>query len=330
MAKKQYVKSIDYFDIIIPLIFLNLAQYENLIWGITINLVFPTFFLFLSIYLFNKKETLFRNHILLLVAVLSVNSALHGLVVCCVILLFFLWYLIRDLQKRKQSWKSYAGFSVAICIIIGSYFIGLYPSPYLGPKNSSISYVLQFIALQINSATGTNLTNVLMWILPFGSLAYFLFWLICWIRKHRINTQSFTIFSLFMYSFVFLLLTVFGRGGLGVDQGTTSRYVSCMSPLFFAMYLVGRSYGKGWMKIVNIAVYGWFILLSLVYRSENIRLAQQWFYKTEVWKTCYLKIKDYKQCNTIANLHEDNPEAVEANIESLKKLETYRLNMFYP
>lgn len=326
--KKKYCKSIDLIDVIIPIIFLNFSQWENLIWGITINTVLPTFFLFIAVWVINHKETPWTNLALLVISFLSTYSAAHGLLITGIILLFFGWRLTQNIKKSKIYWLSYISYIIVLICIIFSYFIDFLSFPYFGPTTVDISFFTQFVALQITAAIGLPESMILIWIFPVGILIS-LWYFVTHHRYHSLTIQTLTIYLLMLYSCSFIFLIFIGRSGLGIDQATTSRYANCMSPLFFSLYLINRIRYQKPLTILYILLYFWFIFVSFLYRPEKIRLAKTFYEKTERWKTCYLQIKDYVQCNLAADLVTDNQEAIKADTESLKQFEEHRVNIFY-
>ncbi|MFH0749735.1 MAG: hypothetical protein V1917_02350 [Candidatus Gottesmanbacteria bacterium] len=324
--KQYYLKSIDYWDAIIPFIFLNIIQYENLLWGINICHIFPTFFLLWAAYLFTKPDSPWKNHLLMLIALFSAYSSFQGLIVGVTILGYF---IIRLFHKRavKQSWKPFLAYPVGILCIIWSYFIGFDPPPYLGPTEISPSFIVQFIFREITAAVGYYQTTWMMWILPIGVLMHICVGSWQWI-KQRFNGRYYIVFSLCMYSLLFMVFIVFGRGGFGLDFSGTSRYVTYLSPLFFGCYLVGRLCMKGKAKWVSILFLVWFVSVSILYRHISVASANLWHTNVELWRACYLRNENIQQCDEQTGFAIYNKDISEIQ-DRMNGLKQQKLNLFY-
>ncbi len=324
--KWRYTKSITYLDCIIPILFFNVYQSENILWGINLNHVLPAFFLFVALYLFEKPTRTLNNHALLGVALLSAYSSFQGLIVCLIIMGFFLHqYIYSDRQTRKKTYIIYA---LGILAIIGSYFVGFYDTQHLGPQQLTFSFALQFLSSEINAAIGILWNNQFLAILPL-TITFLLIVCIVYCTRERKRIRAYSMVALFFYSITFLFLILFGRGGLGLGAALTSRYSTYLIPLFFGAYLVGVLYLKGWVKYVALGVYCSFIFLTLRNQEPYIINAVNWSYNTEKWKTCYLRIADIDRCNTISNIQIYNNDNSEI-IDRVNKLKTNHLNFFYP
>lgn len=325
--KQYFTKSIDYWDVVIPFIFLNLTQQENLIWGIEIVHILPTFFLLWTVYLFTKQNSSWKYHLLLCIALLSAYSHFHGLVVGFIILGYFLSLLIHAFKKRN-GWQKYLYYSVAVVGILGSYFIGIYPSPYLGPQHMTVAFLFQFIGQQINAAIGIRPQMFFFWVAPFavtGSLCISMYWYI----KKRFDQRYYPIISLLFYSLTFILFITLGRSGLGIEAAQTSRYVTYLSPLFFSMYLIGRMHLKGWKIGIGIAVLILYVYGSMTSRQSSIKQARAKHDEVEQWRNCYLRTESIETCDTQtqAIVYYEDISILKRHLDGLKQ---QKLNLFSP
>jgi hypothetical protein len=325
--KQYFLKSVDYWDIIVPFIFLNVTQYENLLWGINICHVFPTFFLLWALYLLTRPDSPWKHHLLIIISLLSAYSSFQGLVVGCVVMFYFIFKVINNL-KNKKSWQSYIIYAIGTLAILFSYFVGFDWPPYLGPSRITFLFVVQFIFRQISASIGDYRSSYTMVVLPLAVSLFFLIGIRQWISQ-RLTVRNYILISLFTYSLLFVLFIAWGRGGYGLEFSTTSRYVTYLSPLFFGCYLIGRLYMKGWLLWIGVGILSWFICISLLYRPVSMRSAELWYTNIENWKKCYLRYENIDQCNTITHFLIYNQDTSEIQ-ERMNGLKAKRLNLYYP
>lgn len=229
--------------------------------------------------------------------------------------------------KKGCSEKNIFYYIVAVIGILGSYFVGLYPSPYLGPQTITVSFLFQFVCQQINAAIGIRPQMFYFWVTPIavvGSLGIGMYWYI----KKRFDVRYYPIISLLFYSLLFIFFIAFGRSGLGIEAAQTSRYVTYLSPLFFGMYLISRIHLKGWKTGIGIMVLILYVYGSITSRESSIKQARTKHDEVEQWKNCYLRTESIEVCDT-----ETQVTVYFEDILSLKKkldgLKQQKLNLFY-
>jgi hypothetical protein len=137
--KKRLFKKIEIYDIIIPFLFLNLYQYENLIWGFQIAFVLPILFFILGLYLVTFSNSIQRNIFLIFFALLSTYSPFHGIFVSIIIGIYFFtnYFIIKENNLRKK----YLFFFLITFFIIISYFLDYKHAAHLDRfKNQKIHF----------------------------------------------------------------------------------------------------------------------------------------------------------------------------------------------
>lgn len=327
LLKKKMVKKIEVIDIVIPFIFFNLNQWENLTWGFQISFVLPLFFLMVAVYLFSLNDSFGKSMFLLISLFLSVYSSSHGLLLGVVIFLFFLsnYFFNKNKKKRLQ----YLTFLLFTIFIVSSYFINYKMSEsLLGSKSFHLMSIIQYISFQINGLIGYKTYNIFFFIVPAIAVFTFIYLIFNSINSKKM-LANFSIISLFLFSFLFSGLTAYGRLQLGIIFGSSPRYLTFMIPLFLGIYLSlclinNRNFKKSLIPYLTI-----FFILFLSH--SNYLSKQQIINRKEsitAWKNCYLEIKNVRICNETYSypiLPQEREEFLE---EKIKIIEKYKLNIF--
>lgn len=322
IIKKRIAGRITLSDVFIPFIFLNLYQWENLTWGFQFTFVIPILFLFLSIFLFQLKNNLYINILMTFLALFSTYSSIPGLIVNSLIIIFFIYQFLKNKKKRKE----YLFFICLVISISATYFIGY--KRFLIGSNQNIKlslyeyiYYIAYIAFQFNGFFGNYQRGIYTgFITLFIISVIFLNQLLRFIRHKKLN--DLIIIMLFIYSFIFSLATSYGRIKLGVFQAYTSRYVTHLIPLYYAIYLL--FFNKNYRKIhfFKKLIVFLFVFISLGNDGINYLYAEYRFNVHHKWKSCYLKIEDRDRCTEITQIkiykHQQNPIFLE-NLNYLKK-----------
>lgn len=324
--KRKLFGKFEIYDAIIPFLFLNLYQYENLVWGFQIGFVLPLFWLLLAVYLFAFDNSLKRNLLLTLICFLSAYSHFHGIFVGVLIIFFFL--IKNSFDKNKNIKAQMFMFMLLNILIVLSYFVGYKEVKYYGVHGLSLKEHVSYIIFQINGFWGNHSRNILSIFIPVISLLFFLN-LLAAIRKVGLFLRNYPVISLFTFSFLFSVSTSLGRVGLGVDSGNTSRYLTLMIPLYLGIYFCLVRIKD--QKLKNILIP--FILVCFVFASSqnnfmNYRDAALRKEKLANWSTCYFENNDYYYCDKTLNMqtfHSPDKINLPGKLEYLKE---NRLNLF--
>jgi len=280
LLKKKLFKKLDIFDIFIPYIFLNLYQWENLLWGFQIAFVLPLFFLFISLYLFTFRASFLRNILVSIIVLFSAYSSFHG------------W-------EGKKGKKHLLSLVLPALFVLSTYFIGYEfrtKNLMTGIEEVHLLSVLQYLCFQINNYVGNQSYGTLFYFLPVLFLFLFLVVLYKTI-KVKGETKYFIILSVFLYSFLFMLFTVTGRLHSGVHQAMASRYVTHMTPLFFGSYLVLRILWRKKRKNLLFILIFLFACFSAANNHLNYNHAEARRKKLVEWKDCFLENGIVSDCN---------------------------------
>lgn len=291
--KRKLTAKYEVYDLIIPFLFLNLYQYDNLIWGFQIAYVLPLFWLTAAAYIFTLKNSMFKNLSLIGITILSSYSSLHGLFVALIISLYFLIQFFNE-SKDKRIYIYLFGVSI---IIVATYFINYQKVRFLGAEDFSFRDLITYISYQINGFVGYYSKKVFILLTPIAAFISFVHLLIR-ILKEKGWLDNYVILSFYIFSFSFLLATAYGRIGTGVESAYTSRYVTLITPLFFGMYLyllkvLPKSYKDRSLAFLLV----FFVFVASQNNHFNFTYSLNRKTSLDEWGQCYFTHQDIKYCD---------------------------------
>ncbi len=335
LIKRKLFGKIEIYDIFIPILFFNLYQWENLIWGFQISFVLPLLMLFLSVYLYTFKVSFFRNFYLIFISILSIFTHFHGLIVVFLNTTFFILSFLNSKDRRVKQTNF---FLVLSNILIGLFYFYRFEFSQTYPNGSeplimSLAKRGLYIVFEINQLFGLkitnsfNVSNILVGLtLPIFPIivgvAFFFLLRKSWVEKSLL--KYFPIVSLFIFSFAFCIFTAFGRSGFGLSQAFSSRYTTFIIPMylgvFLTLYLTPKIIVRKHFITFLVSI---FFLLLLINSRVSINKAKDHFANLSQWKVCYLKNFDPNSCSKITNF---SPYPDIENINFKNKLTLLKLN----
>ena len=324
ILKNKLTKKLEIYDIIIPFLFLNLYQWENLIWGFQIGFVLPLFWLMLSVYVFTLKQSTTRDVVLLVISLLSAYSHFHGLFVSILIGIFFALNFSVEKTRRRQ----YGFLFILTTFVMISYFLNYRESRYLGPGNYDIIEIFRYFAYQINGFIGLFSKKLPVYLLSFFTLGTFVHLLIKTnIKKNLLRNYS--IFSLYLFTFMFSIATAVGRLGVGLDSAYTSRYATLIIPLFLGIYFYLQRFLRSERKtLVLTFALAFYVFISAQNNHFNYIYAENRKISLANWKQCYLEHESLDFCEkTKGYIIYHSPEKIDLE-SKLYYLKRNRLNFY--
>jgi len=257
-------KRINLLDLLIPFLFLNIFQFQNIAWGFQIAFVFPILFFSLGLLSLRIKDRRKRNTALVIISLLSSYSSLHGIFVPIIFSIF----LIFDYLKLKRSKLKLLVITLAANILIVlSYFIN-YTKSYQAKLLDGVSLeVASFFSRIISSGfLYLSTTPIINW----GILATtVLFSCIALFKVFQKKTPKSSLIGLLLisYSIIFAFFITIGRFALGPQQAVESRYVTFMMLIPIGLFFIFSN-----MKGGNIlkAVLFLFIFINSIYQVQPI------------------------------------------------------------
>lgn len=303
VIKQKITRKLEIYDIFIPFLFLNLYQYENLIWGFQIGFTLPLLFLMTAVLLFASKGSTKTYACLLLLSFVSAYTHFHGLFVSLLVALyFFIKFQSTSDKKSKERHRYFLYFVINVLIII-SYFVGYHLSRFLGAENFNLIEFFQYIFFQINSLAGNYNKHLLGYIL-IPCIAFFAFVSLLLSLRAKNITYAYSLLSLFLFSFLFSISTAYGRiGAGGINGAYTSRYVTFMIPLYLGIYIYLTKFLNTNIKnsLMTFAIV-FFVFASSQNNHFNYTYALNRKNGLRDWKICYEKFENSKYCQAAVNI----------------------------
>lgn len=326
LLKRKLSGKFEIYDIIIPYLFLNLYQWENLIWGFQIGFVLPLFWLLIVTFTYTLENSFKRNLAITILSLVSAYSHFHGLFVGLISVLFFFLNLFK--VKVKKERLEYFLFLVLNVLVVSSYFVGYRKAPFYGTTDLNIKEHLLYIFVQINGFWGNHSINILTALVPLLAVV-----MLCKSFWASLKSQKFAkvwpICALFIFSLLFSLSTSFGRAGLGSASGITSRYMTLVIPMYFGMYLyLALDVSKKLKGVILPFVLIVFVFISSQNNFVNYKEAVMRKERLSGWKSCYLEKSDYAYCDReigMTTYHSPQKISLDQKLEYLKER---RLNFF--
>lgn len=254
IIKYSFEKKIQITDILLPLIFLNIFQFENITWGFQIAFVLPLFFFCLWISALKITNIKFRYFLLSILSLLSAFSSFHGLILPFVtIILLFLDYFKYKLTGRKI----FILVTAANIAIICSYFIGFVRNFQTTTSIVPSWAIIKYFSLAISNGFFYSINNPFLNIAIALIVLYFLILGISKIfkNKHQKNDVLIIGCALILYSLVFVSIISAGRSSFGTGQALSSRYVTFTMLFPVGLFFIFSSIKNGnFLKIFLLVI----------------------------------------------------------------------------
>lgn len=296
--KQRLFGKLQYSDVIIPLFFLTLSQYEVMLGpanpshGPLPLLLFVIYCLALTI-----GNPLRRYGALLLANFFLIYTG-FGLFAG------FITPVITFIEfTRTRKREALIATTIAV-ISLASFWIGYHPNPAVdcfSPRLRNPFYYGLFVAFMMSSFAGTYPSYQLVPAILLGSGLLIVVVIVSgyfFVRYFRRGGPLTTvIFALLSYSLIFSVATAYGRVCLGLGAAQGSRYMTYLILCFLGLYLAAMSARVRLERNIFVV-----LLLVLAVRSSMINSAEYAFIKNlsskrEAWKQCYLATGNISQCD---------------------------------
>jgi len=304
-VKKKIAGTITLWDLVIPLIFLNILQWGNILFAFQITFVFPLVFLCFGLWALTIKDIGKRNLLIILFSLLGAFSSFHGLFISA-IFIFFL--VVEALLNRFRQWKISLLTIIAEILVIAAYFWG-----YEKKFQTALSLKPNFATLDFFTAalangyffhaevSGNYGLRYILAVITASFLFYGIYKII--VSKERNSLANWVGVLLILYTFLFALSITLGRSAFGLGQASETRYIT-----FFMLAPLGVYFIAEGLKKRNIAKV---ILLALLLAGffsypEGVGLSARVASKARNKAArCYQakKIEEYSSCFKIVPLY---------------------------
>ncbi|WP_334834759.1 hypothetical protein [Nostoc sp.] len=289
------------FNITVCIVHFSLNQYENWLWGFQIAWLFINTCLILAIFILTVPKNLLPNIRLLLASLccfIASFSSAHGLLSWVAILpsVYFLEGINKHKKIRILVWMGLFAFCVAI------YSIG-YEKPSHHPTTFFIlqkpliasKYFLTLIGFSLLKNTFPPVLTGLIILLVFSFFNLFSFTN----QQSNFANKAAPWLSLGWFAILFASITTVGRAGFGVEQATSSRYVTVSILLFIScLQLCGLWILYKWQEqgrkinIFPVFCLSFLISISIYISIDSIAAGQSIWIQRKAGKNC-LEIINY-------------------------------------
>lgn len=321
--KKKIFSHFSIYDVVIPVIFLNLFQYESIIGTPDISLsALPLFLVILYCLSLGIKKVILKYAVILFINIIIIYSGFGlflGFITPIIILL--------DLIKSKTKILIKISFLIISLISLCLFFVNYRFEPaadcFVFPHPLPLLY-FDFMVRMVNSFLGFHDINISSYILFMVFVIVFLKIAIFLITSKSYN-KYIPIFVLLLFSFIFLVFTAIGRVCMSPAQAHVSRYVTYLIPLYFGIYLYINTLKN---KNLILSIFVFVIVFFSITNSENINPGLQFYSKKEAWKKCYIKYEDIEKCNIVTD-SKIYPQPSATKLQwKLNYLKEHKLNLY--
>ncbi len=335
LLKKQLFGKISTSDIVIPMMFLTLAQYETVIG--TPNPAYSGFPLLLIVLyglaLLQKTYLLKYGALLLinLVLIYTGFGVFMGLVTIGVFALDSYGSLRGTISPRPAL--PLLGLLIA-CASLGSFFVHYKFQPAVDcfefPYHNLAAYPW-FSALMFSTFAGLRsptlfVTLLGMVILSLAIYVLALQTLSLFRREAQARTLPLTIAVMLAYSLLFSANTAVGRVCVGLPApAQASRYTTLLIPAFLGLYFFLLTVKSAPLRKILVALFVAVLIPGHVHISQRV----DWFANGKrAWAICYRKTEDIAFCDAATKFKiYPNPSQTQLK-QKLDYLKEHKLNLF--
>jgi len=341
-TKKKAFGKLSWTDIVIPLTFFTLLQYENYVG--TPNPAhgpIPTLLVATISYCLLVENTFVRA---LSLPILTFFTTYTGFAIFSGIPIIFL--LITQIWKSQaKSERLIYGLSASLCVLsFAAFLVGYTKQPAVDcfkfPHDQPLQY-LEFVILLFGRAAGMlpNPSSSINLLSPSFILAAILFSaltltaIFSFVKLLRLqDRQTELIFYLASFTLIFAAFTAVGRVCLGTSASLSSRYVPYSTPGILALYfscIKLFSLESFYRRLSSGLLIALILLLCVkeVDLADSDRASVNWYRTGKIrWTECYLREYDAAACDKVANFRV-YPHSSQIK-EKLEYLRVNNLNFF--
>lgn len=331
---------ISYTDTVIPLIFLNLGQYE--IFLITPNPslnAIPLLLVILYAIALTINQRLFRNVTILVLNFIAIYTG-FAIFLGLLTPVYFFIYLFKDGLRSKYYSIYYILFIILSLLSFYSFFVNYSFASAVDcfkfPHERPMEY-FYFITHMLNNYLGNSDPDSFKFLLTIFFLSYMIFRIVytnieVLIRSYSENVKfkkSFSILLLLSFSALFALNSAIGRVCLGYEVASrSSRYIPFLTPFFLSIYFAILLTKQYILKYMILLIYIYLILSNEIFSlKRNLGGIENQFIRKNNWKECYLKYENITYCDSMHEPVYPVPGATDLQ-GKLNFLKEKKLNLF--
>lgn len=296
-------KKIEILNLIIPLIFLNIFQFENIDWGFQISFVLPLFFFCVWLLATRIKDTNKRNIAMTALSFFSAYSSFHGLILPILSIGYLAYNFIKCRQEKLTSVFMFVLLNI---LTIASFFVNYKKNFQTNPISSISWQTLKYFSLALSNGFFYSLNSpVINYSLAFIVLSFLLYGVFKIITKEKASLNSLVGVILILFSLAFIFIITIGRSTFGIEQALASRYVTFTMLIPTGLFFIFSEMKNGiYMKIILLL----FIVYNIFFLSSSTRKhAQAVSAGKQIVLDCYINSSpnSYSNCFKIFKLYPD-------------------------
>ncbi len=322
-------------DLIIPITFLGLGQWEVLLGGPGPSpQAFPLLLLFAYCLSWIAGNVLARNAFVLICNFLLIFTG-YGIFISGITMVLLALDLYQNAKRHDRRGAAVATLSLGLSVAsFASFFYHYHFDPAAGcyhfPYRNPAAYPI-FAALMYSRFLGIKHGLIFASLIGLGAIgvvgALFVKHAtrISW-KDSSGDRQSLLIVVLAGYSLTYSAAAAVGRICLGLENARASRYLTLLIPAFLGIYFSTLTI-QSKQKRMTLAALLFVLLLSSVIQRNHKEIESFSAFKT-AWKDCYLAREDIKLCDyeTGFQLY-PCPECIHMQ-EKMEFLKQNRLNLY--
>jgi hypothetical protein len=294
-------------DIVIPIIFLTVSQFETFV--ITPNEAHSAFPL-LGVMLFGLAW-LVPNRVARYILVLLTNFVTmftgFGVFIGFITPILLLLDLFQAIASKDKRWLMDGSIALIVSVItIAMFFNNYFFAPAVACFKITPGFIIKYPAfmavilsrfLSVNYATSKWLSLGIGMVLLVPLLITFIYHGYKILIKSSFTPLNYIVFAFSGFSLLFLFNAAVGRMCLSMAAAYASRYVTLTIPGLFAIYLFFISLSKNPWRNLLIVLFLALISISIPSRGNDIATMEYYTNGKIAWKNCYLQLEDAEACN---------------------------------
>jgi hypothetical protein len=304
--KRKTSDGISLSDLIIPLLFFNIFQFENIDWGFQIGFVLPLFYIALWLLSIKIHSNIARNTALSVISLLGAYSIFHGLIIPVMTIgLLLLDYFVLLWTRNK---KMIITMILLNLLIIASVFINYQKNFQTAPAYGINLQTIRYFSLAVSNGFLFSQENI-FWnsLLTLIAISFLFKGFLQVIKKKDISGSLIGLFLIF-YSLIFVSLITFGRSNFGTAQALSSRYVTFTMLIPVGIVFILSDTSKKFSSVARTAIFFFVLFNSFYFVGPTLQYAQGMTDGKENALLCYRSSppEKYKDCfNVFALLPEE-------------------------
>lgn len=335
MLKYRLYGGFTFFDVIIPLLFLTLLQYEIFVVVPTLHVAAFPLLLIVAYCLGLGVQRPWLRYVLLLTLNFLLVYTGHGMFMGPITLVLLAVDTWQTRHNHRPVSLPAAAFVLASATIL-SFFISYRvdrATRQLGFAVSNLPRYPLYVGLmwagfwgRYTSAWGQLISSIVGTVLLVAAIAILVYHAQRLARQGIYSNQtSLVIAVLIAFSLLICFSTAIGRMQFGMYSSQASRYVTELIPGYLGMYFHLITHPARRVRQLAPPV---FLAACIVFLLPTgvVQISALRNYENQThWKQCYLRIEKVEKCN---QLHDWNIYPIGSIADKLKYLKNHRLNLY--